>query len=144
MVHAAPTQTLNHTNVEWGFAYAFYLCFSSLACNNSVDLLFVMDGGTLPIKKNFMKAVIDKFYIGVSDTRVGLLLTGGVGEVMRPFSASQSVDAIKTYLDGLRDVGSSPGITSGLTRALEVIKDLRPDKTVKQVGFLSRQSIFIR
>lgn len=101
-----------------------------------------MDGGSLPIKKNFMKAVIDKFYIGINDTRVGLLLSGGVGEVLRAFSASQSVDAIKTYIDGLKDVGSSPGITSGLTRALEVIKDLRPD--VKQVGFLSRQFIFIR
>ena len=86
-----------------------------------------------------MKALIDKFYIGMSDTRVGLLLTGGVGQVVRPFSASQSVDAIKTYIDGLKDVGSSPGITSGLTRALETIKVLRPD--VKQVGFLSRQSI---
>ena len=105
-----------------------------LACNNSVDLLFVMDGGSLPIKRNFMKALIDKFYIGINETRVGLLLTGGgVGQAMRPFSASQSVDAIKTYIDGLKDVGSSPGITSGLTRALEIIKDQRPH--VKQVGF---------
>lgn len=110
-----------------------------LACNNSVDLLFVMDGGNLPIKRNFMKALIDKFYIGTNDTRVGLLLTGGVRQVVRPFSASQSVDAIKTYIDRLKDVGSSPGITSGLTRASEAIKDLRPD--VKQVGFLSKQLI---
>ena len=93
-----------------------------------------MDGGSLPIKKNFLKAVIDKFYIGINDTRVGLLLTGGVSEYARPFSASQTVEVIKAYIDGLRDVGSSPGITSGLTRALKVIEDLRPD--VKQVGIL--------
>jgi len=101
-----------------------------------------MNGGNLLMKKNFLKAVIDKFYIGMNDTRVGLLLTGGVREVVRPFSASQSVDAIQAFIDGLRDVGSSPGITSGLTRALEVIKDLRPE--VKQVGFLSRQLILNR
>ena len=86
-----------------------------------------------------MKALIDKFYIGINETRVGLLLIGRVGQVVRSFSASQSVEAIKTYIDGLKDVGSSPGITSGLTRALEIIKDQRPD--VKQVGFLSRQLI---
>ena len=96
-----------------------------------------MDGGNLPIKKNFMKAVIDKFYIGVNDTRVGILLIGAVMEATRPFSSSQSVDEIKSYIDGLKDVGSSPGITSGLTKALEAIKDVRPE--VKQVGTLSRQ-----
>jgi len=94
------------------------------------------------MKKNFLKALIDKFYIGINDTRVGLLLTGGVRVFVRPFSASQSVDAIQAFIDGLRDVGSSPGITSGLTRALEVIKDLRPE--VKQVGFLSTQLILNR
>lgn len=113
------------------------LYFFGLACNNSVDLLFIMDGGNLPIKKNFMKAVIDKFHIGVNDTRVGLLLIGASDEAVRPFSASQSIDAIKSYIDGLKDVGTSPGITSGLAKALEAIKDKRPD--VKQVGFLCRQ-----
>lgn len=94
------------------------------------------------MKKNFLKALIDKFDIGINDTRVGLLLTGGVREVVRPFNASQSVDAIQAYIDGLKDMGSSPGITSGLTRALEVMKDLRPE--VKQVGFLSKQLILNR
>lgn len=94
------------------------------------------------MKKNFLKALIDKFDIGINDTRVGLLLTGGVREIVRPFNASQSVDAIQAYIDGLKDMGSSPGITSGLTRALEVMKDLRPE--VKQVGFLSKQLILNR
>ncbi len=84
-----------------------------------------------------MKAVIDKFYIGGNDTRVGVLLVGASDEAVRPFSASQSIDVIKSYIDGLKDVGTSPGITSGLTKALEVIKDTRP--YVKQVGFLCKQ-----
>lgn len=49
-----------------------------LVCNNFVDLLFVMDGGNLLIKRNFMKVLIDKFYIGINDICVGLLLIGGV------------------------------------------------------------------
>ena len=98
-----------------------------------------MDGGNLPIKKNFMKAVVDKFFIGSNDTRVGLLLVGPVESTVRPFTASQDVSAFKSFIDGLTDVGSSPGITSGLTRALETIQDRRPD--MKQVRLLSRQLI---
>ena len=83
-----------------------------------------------------MKAVIDKFYVGINETRVGLVLvTGPANPVVLYFGALESIEAIKSAIDGLKDVGTSPGITSGLTEALKVIMDKRPD--VKQVGFLS-------
>ena len=105
-----------------------------VACSNPVDLLFVFDGGNLPIKKNFMKAVIDKFYIGINDTRVTLMLKLRIGEISHPYSYTESANQMKSFIDGLSDVGSAPGVTSGLQRAITALTDVRPE--VKQVGFL--------
>lgn len=111
--------------------YFIIVFFFVVACSNRVDLLFVLDGGNLEVKKNFIKAVIDKFNIGPNDTRVGMVLSDADDFYLISFNDTQSADLVKLDIDSVSDVGSSSGITLGLQEALEAIKDRRVD--VKQV-----------
>ena len=98
-------------------------------------MLFVLDGGNLEVKKNFIEAVIDKFNLGPNDTRVGMVLSDADDFYLISFNDSQSADLVKLDIDSVSDVGSSSGITLGLQEALEAIKDRRVD--VKQVRFFN-------
>ena len=71
------------------------------ACNISVDPMFVIDGGNLPMKKNFMKALVDKLYVDINETQIGIILSRGPAEIPLPadlpFGRTESSDAVKEF-----------------------------------------------
>ena len=87
------------------------------------------------MKKNFMKALVDKFYVDINETQIGIILSRGPAEIPLPadlpFGRTESSDAVKEFLNNLQDVRGASSINNGLVRALTAMSDGR--SYVKQV-----------
>lgn len=68
-----------------------------LVCNNSVDLLFVIAGGPVSVKKNFMKSIMDRFVMGTNNTRVGVLAEGSLNDSTLPLDAPESLETLQSF-----------------------------------------------
>ena len=70
-----------------------------LVCNNSVDLLFVVAGGHIPEKMNFIKSIIDRFVMGTNNTRVGVLAVGSLNNSTLPLDDLESLETLESFIE---------------------------------------------
>ena len=72
-------------------------CFCFVACGKPVDLLFIVEGGKLSIKGNFIQSIVDKFLLGENDTRVGVVALGLLDDLVLPLDALESFSSFMSY-----------------------------------------------
>ena len=70
-----------------------------LVCNNSVDLLFVVAGGHISEKMNFIKSIIDRFVMGTNNTRVGVLAVGLLNNSTLPLDDLESLETLESFIE---------------------------------------------
>ena len=74
-----------------------FFCFCFVACGKPVDLLFIVEGGELSIKGNFIQSIVDKFLLGENDTRVGVVALGLLDDLVLPLDALESFSSFMSY-----------------------------------------------
>ena len=72
-------------------------CFCFVACGKPVDLLFIVEGGELSIKGNFIQSIVDKFLLGENDTRVGVVALGLLDDLVLPLDSLESFSSFMSY-----------------------------------------------
>ena len=72
-------------------------CFRLVACGKPVDLLFIVEGGELSIEGNFIQSIVDKFFLGENDTRVGVVALGLLDDLVLPLDSLESFSSFMSY-----------------------------------------------
>ena len=76
-----------------------FFCFCFVACGKPVDLLFIVEGGELSIKGNFIQSIVDKFLLGENDTRIGVVALGLSDDLVLPLDALESFSSFNSYIN---------------------------------------------
>lgn len=74
-------------------------CFCFVACGKPVDLLFIVEGGELSIKGNFIQSIVDKFLLGENDTRIGVVALGLSDDLVLPLDALEIFSSFNSYIN---------------------------------------------
>lgn len=74
----------------------FSFCF--VACGKPVDLLFIVEGGELSIKENFIQSIADKF-LGENDTLIGVVALGLSDDLVLPLDALESFSSFNSHIN---------------------------------------------
>jgi len=101
------------------------MCHCAVECNESLDLVFLVDDSTSikeqewPAVQRFLTSVAQRFNVGRTTTRVGIVRYSTTASIIYRLSSFQSSSAISGAIFRMRHLGGSTNLALAMRMAFQ-------------------------